>query len=483
MVTNKIRPLLETRLYLRRCDETAYNPFGQNSRDCRAVDMYCSCVLFSSIGGAKRGRSGHYRSCGAALLGLRSEGCGRDVHPGGQRSPCGLQSFRRSISVGKLDRHGEAAEAAAQPAQADTGSIGRILFSRCTGDRRIASGMRRWTVGFAAAAAAFAITSPAQAQSQISSVCGVTGTATAPASITYDPFSPGGLSEVTIPLILRRNRGILLGRTDEVSLVIVAPTGSPPLDVTYRGFRVIYPEGSTAGRPRSLDSRDNGAGSAGEIRYNFGGILSSDLSNPLNLRVTVPPGTDLSAGEPIVLDLLYICSGIGGLASLPVPVREPGTIRINVNTVSALQAYYAGSPLDFGEIGDASTTAVLAAPERYTTPAGNSLRVRSSGPFEVRMRSQNDFRLTYPGGNLGDASQAIRYSARFLGQEVTSNASFGTRTCARAGMDGSAGVLPLRATLKEGGAAKTPAPNYSDVISITFTPVVTAASASNCAGL
>ncbi len=99
------------------------------------------------------------------------------------------------------------------------------------------------------------------------------------------------------------------------------------------------------------------------------------------------------------------------------------------------------------------------------------------------MRSQNDFRLTYPGGNLGDASQAIRYSARFLGQEVTSNASFGTRTCARAGMDGSAGVLPLRATLKEGGAAKTPAPNYSDVISITFTPVVTAASASNCAGL
>ena len=93
---------------------------------------------------------------------------------------------------------------------------------------------------------------------------------------------------MTIPLILRRNRGILLGRTDEVSLVIVAPTGPPPLDVTYRGFRVIYPEGSTAGRPRSLDSRDNGAGAAGEIRYDFGGIFSSDLSNPLNLRVTVP---------------------------------------------------------------------------------------------------------------------------------------------------------------------------------------------------
>jgi len=151
--------------------------------------------------------------------------------------------------------------------------------------------------------------------------------------------------------------------------------------------------------------------------------------------------------------------------------------------VSALQAYYAGSPLDFGEIGDATTAAVLAAPDRYTTSAANSLRVRSSGPFEVKMRSQNDFKLTYPGGNLSNAAQTIRYSARFLGQDISSNSGFGTRTCARAGMDGSAGVLPLRATLKEGGSAKTPATNYSDIISITFTPIVTASSATSCAGL
>ena len=343
--------------------------------------------------------------------------------------------------------------------------------------------MRRRAIGLAAACMAIGMASPGYAQTQVSSVCGVTGSATAPASITYDPFSPGGLSEVTVPLVLRRNRGILFGRTDEVSMVIVAPTGSPPLDVTYRGYRVIYPEGATAGRPRSLDSRDSGAGAAGEIRYDFGSIFSSDLSAPLNLRVSIPPGTDLSAGEPIVLDLLYICSGVGGLASVPVPIREPGTIRINVNTVSALQAYYAGSPLDFGEIGEFTTAAVLSAPERHTTPSANSLRVRSSGPFEVRLRSQNDYRLTFPGGNLSDTAQTIRYSARFLGQEVSSNASFGTRTCARAGMDGSAGVLPLRATLKEGGSAKTPAPNYGDILTITFTPVVIASSASSCAGL
>lgn len=330
---------------------------------------------------------------------------------------------------------------------------------------------------------AMASASPARAQAQISSVCGVTGNATAPTTITYDPFSAAGLSEVTIPLVLRRNRGLVLGRTNEVSLILVAPAGTPPLDITYRGFRVLYAEGATAGRPRSLDSRDNGAGAAGEIRYNFGSLFSSDVSAPLNLRVTVPPGTDLSAGEPIILDILYICSGDLGIASVTTPMRDTGSVRINVNTVSALQAFYAGSALDFGEVGDLTTAAVLAAPDRYTTPSANSLRVRSSGPFEVRMRSQNDFRLTYPGGNLADPAQTIRYSARFLGQEVTSNASFGARTCARAGITGAAGNLPLRATLKEGGATKTPAPNYGDTISITFTPIVTASAATNCTGI
>jgi hypothetical protein len=341
----------------------------------------------------------------------------------------------------------------------------------------------RYAAAFSVLIGTAALVSPAAAQTQISAFCGVSASATTPASINYDPFSAAGLSDVTIPLVLRRNRGLLTGRTDEVSLVLVAPAGTPPLSVTYNGYRVLYPEGSTAGRPRALDSRDNGAGEAGEIRYTFGGLFATDVSSPLNLRVSVPPGTDLSAGQPIVLDMLYICSADGGMLGVPIPTRETGAVRINVNTVSALQAYYAGSVLDFGEIGDATTGAVLAAPERYTTSAANSLRVRSSGPFEVRVQSQNDFRLAYPGANLADPAQTIRYSARFLGQEVTSNGSFGTRTCARAGVGGEAGTLPLRATLKEGGSAKTPAPDYGDIISITFTPIVTSSTTSNCAGL
>lgn len=330
---------------------------------------------------------------------------------------------------------------------------------------------------------AAAFSTPAEAQTQISPLCGVTGDATAPVTISYDPFSSSGLSQATIPLILRRNRGVLTGRTDEVSMILVAPAGTPLLDITYQGFPVLYSEGATAGRPRALTSNDNGAGAAGELRYEFGGLFASDLSAPLNLRVTVPPGTDLSAGEPIVLDILYICSGSGGMLRVPVPTRLAGAVRLNVNTVSALQATYAGAALDFGEIGQATTSSVQAAPDRYTTSVSNSLRVRSSGPFQVQVRSQNNFRLTYPGGSLGNAAQTIGYRLRFLGQDITSNASFGTRTCARAGVAGAGAVLPIRATLTEGGADKTPALNYADTISITFSPVVSASGAQSCAGL
>lgn len=323
----------------------------------------------------------------------------------------------------------------------------------------------------------------AAAQTQFSPVCGVTGYATAPASITYDPFAPGGLSQATIPLVLQRTRNLFLGRTDEVSLVLVAPAGTPPLQVTYQGQNVLYQEGTTAGRPRALDSRDNGAGAAGEIRYEFGNLFATDLSSPLNLRVSVPQGTDLSPGQSIYLDILYICSGDGGMLSVPSAVRESRAIRLDVNTVSALQAYYAGSALDFGEIGDVTTQQVAASPDRYTTATTNSLRVRSSGPFEVRVRSQNDFRLTYPGGNTTSTAETIRYSVRFLGQDIASNAAFGTRTCARAGVAGAAGVLPIRAKLTEGGSDKTPSSAYADTVTITFTPLVSAAAAQSCAGL
>lgn len=324
---------------------------------------------------------------------------------------------------------------------------------------------------------ALAVADPAAAQS---TRCGVTGQATAPATITYDPFSSTGLSQVTIPLVLTRTRGFFIGRTNQVSLILTTPVGSPAYDVTYQGSRVLYTEGATSGRPRALSSSDGGAGAAGEIRYDFGGLFSSDQSAPLNLRVTVPANADLSAGEPIVFDMLYICSGEGGLSNVSTPTKLADSIVINVNVVSALQAYYAGSALDFGEIGDVTTPEVLAAPDTYSTPPSNTIRVKSSGPYEVQVRSQNDFKLTFPGGNLADGSQTIRYKAYFIGKDVTSNSSFGTKICSRAGVTGANGVLPIRAFLLEGGAGKAPSQNYADTITVTFSPIVAAASAYPC---
>lgn len=415
------------------------------------------------------------RASVAPLLGSRV-GCGgarggRSCHQPGSREPGSLHG----------DRLASASREPATRPESDARHDGcRRHGNRHCGHHGFAArliGARPFFVVSGVAGALVA--SPAVGQAQYSSVCGVTGDATAPATITYDPFAPGGLSQATIPLILQRTRNFVQGRTDQVSLILTAPAGTPPLTVTYEGFDVLYPEGATAGRPRAL----SGPGAGGEIRYEFGGLFSSDLSSPLNLRVSVPPGTDLVAGEPVYFDIVYICSANGLMLDVPVPTRLSRAIRLDVRVVSALQAYYAGSVLDFGEIGDVSTQQVLADPQRYATPATNSLRVRSSGPFEVQLRSQNDFRLTYPGGNVGDPAQTIRYSVRFLGQDVASNAAFGTRTCARAGIGGAAGMLPLRARLTEGGAGKTPSPNYADTITVTFTPILFASAAQSCAGL
>lgn len=411
----------------------------------------------------------------AALLGLSCRNYNassrHDRHQPEQGEPHPLHGFGLAGSRGEPSgccRHNS--DGRTKRGDADRGDHRHGLTGRL-------NGLRPFLLISAAVAATAA--TPAAGQVQYSSICGVTGDATAPTTITYDPFSPGGLSQATIPLILQRTRNLLQGRTNEVSLILTAPADAPPLTVTYQGHNVLYPEGATAGRPRSL----NGPGAAGEIRHQFGGLFSSDSSPPLNLRVSVPPGTDLAAGEPVFFDIVYICSADGLMLDVPIPIRLARAIRLDVRVVSALQAYYAGSVLDFGEIGDVSTEQVQADPQRYATSATNSLRVRSSGPFEVQLRSQNDFRLTYPGGNTGNPAQTIRYSVRFLGQDVTSNSAFGTHTCARAGVGGAAGMLPIRARLTEGGAGKTPSPNYADTITVTFTPIVFASAAQPCAGL
>jgi spore coat protein U-like protein len=92
--------------------------------------------------------------------------------------------------------------------------------------------------------------------------------------------------------------------------------------------------------------------------------------------------------------------------------------------------------------------------------------------------------MTFPGGNLGDTTQRIKYSARFLGQtKSNASTSFTTVACQRAGTGGQ--NLPIAVTLQEGGTTKVPAPNYLDTMTVTVTPLAMpyGGSTANCPGL
>jgi hypothetical protein len=319
----------------------------------------------------------------------------------------------------------------------------------------------------ALAAAALGFAAPAAAQTS----CGVTGRAQAPATVTYDPFSPNALQQVSIPLTLTRyaNGG---AKTQSVNFILIQPVGSPSYQIQYNSQNVLYFENNTQGRP-VLDSR-----ATGQIYYSFGGASAADTSQPFNLTVTIPANTDLSPGEPIRFDILYVCIGTGGLADVTTPTRLASAIQINVNVLSALQASYVGPALDFGDVGAKTAAQVATDPG----PRTGYVRVASSGPFSVRMTSQNGYRLTYPGGNPAVAEQSLRYRATFVGQtRDAANPAAIERVCARAGLAASGQLLPIQTTLIDGGVGRVAAPNYQDTLTVTVTPLVAPQSGTSCA--
>ncbi|MFA7585113.1 MAG: hypothetical protein WCY11_02805 [Novosphingobium sp.] len=304
---------------------------------------------------------------------------------------------------------------------------------------------------------------PAAAQT---ASCGVTGAAQAASSITYDPFGPNGLQQITIPLVLTRyaSGG---AKTQTVNFVLTKPAGTPNYQVLYQGTSVLYTEGQTGTRPTI------GSQNPGEIHYNFGGASAPDQSTPFNLVVTVPAGLDLSAGQPIRFDILYVCNGTGGMRDVAVPTKLSNAIQINVNVLSALQASYVGPSLDFGEIGAKTNTQVGSDPGLLT----GYIRVASSGPYSVEMRSEKNYKLGYPGANTSLAAQSIAYQATFVGQTRSpANAASIRQVCSRAGLAGSGasqGIrIPLTVTLLEGGQGKLTAPNYQDNLVVTITPLI-----------
>jgi len=307
----------------------------------------------------------------------------------------------------------------------------------------------KWLALAVAVASWFGAT-PAFAQT----ACGVTGSAQASSSITYDPFGPNGLQQVTIPLVLTRfaNGG---AKTQTVNFVLTKPAGTPNYQVLYNGVSVLYTEGATGSRPAI------GSQNPGEIYYNFGGASAPDQSTPFNLVVTIARS--------------------GGMRDVTVATKVTNAIQINVNVLSGLQASYVGPALDFGEIGAKSDSQVASDPG----PRTGYVRVASSGPYSVEMRSEKGYKLGYPGGNTAIATQAINYQASLLGQARSPADTSSIRVvCSRAGLSGTTGSqgmrIPLTTTLLQGGQGKLPAPTYQDNLVVTITPLIDPQAGATC---
>ncbi len=313
--------------------------------------------------------------------------------------------------------------------------------------------------------------------------CGITGNASAGASITYDPFSPGGISSVPVTLTLTRLVDTGGKKTQEAYFILTKPVGTPAYQVqatipggtTYSN--VLYGEDALPGTLPVISNT-----MPGQIAYNFGGASQPDVVT-LNLLVTVPSGVDLSAGGTINLGIRYVCKGTGGMPDVLSPASQPNAVTIDVHVLSALQASYAGTALDFGEIGTVTTASLGGTPQR--TSAGNYVAVRSSGAYNVTLSSANAFKLKNSGSTANDQ---IGYRLRFLGVNVdnTTNPIAGTvaitRSCSRAGVPSPGQSLYIQGTLLEGGQGKNPAPNYSDTLTVTVAPVVSTDPGSfNCA--
>ena len=286
-------------------------------------------------------------------------------------------------------------------------------------------------------------------------ICGISGTTTASLG-NYNPFTGSGINQVTVTMNLTRFRSAN-GYTQHVDFYFVQASGSPAYSIAYSGANVLYtlPASHTLSVPFPPPS--------GTVFLDFGGYFSPDTLTK-QFVVSVPGGLDLNAGDPLVFDIRFVCDGLNGVTDVRSPATLTDAMTIRINVLSALQASYAGPTLDFGEIG--SVTDLQAGVHSVT----GAVRVASSGPYTVSLSSANNYRMTFSGGNLGDPSQTIKYSTRFVGQ-TKSNASptFTTVACARAGVGGR--NLPVTVTLQEGGTSKMPSPGYRDTLTITVTPL------------
>ena len=321
------------------------------------------------------------------------------------------------------------------------------------------------------------------AQAAAAATCGIIGSASAAPAI-YDPFSPTGLATTRVTLRLDRVNQDKGEKTDTVNFYLAADTPGA------NGTVVV---------PRSTNGSVNVEGLNYNIFYDFGQkpsqigptTISPTSAMPflkiyftgnnkdsdfvvIDFDVTLPPNLDITAINNLALDAYFACSTTGGGKQSQQTGSITNAISFPITVLSALQASFAGSALDFGEIGDISTAQVQAAPATYVTQPVNYVRVQSSGPYEIAVTSANGYVMTPNGTATQNASQRVGYRLRFLGQTRSTADTSQIRTvCPRAGVGAAAeDRLYLQAQLAEGGTGKTVSPAYRDTLTVTLSPKI-----------
>jgi hypothetical protein len=340
---------------------------------------------------------------------------------------------------------------------------------------------------FLACLAGLAAASTAQASGRCEIDSSSGGTSTA----SYDPFSPNPTVANIIGSQMIRLRGsggelvtqitfYLKARAanfDGSTLQVLSGSGSGGSGEGYNNNILVN---SMAAGPTLAN---NSPPPAGTFKWNFPNNNSS-APFTLNYRMTIPAGLDTAASTQLVFDLYYSCraKSQNGQQSFDDTGIVPGAVGLNVQVLNALRAYFNGQAsantlsFDFGELGTTTTATVTGTPASYTR--NGFVNVRSSGAYSVTMASDNNFRMTFPGGNPATPAQSLTYSATLLGQTRSGTSGSGaavppiTRQCLRAGVPAPGNQLPLSVTLTEGGTQKTPAPVYSDRLVITIAPIV-----------
>ena len=346
----------------------------------------------------------------------------------------------------------------------------------------LAKTFRNLALLLGAVVASFATAAQAQ-----TSTCGVTGSATA-APAVYDPFNPSGLATTTITLHLTRVNNSGGGDTrivnfflranpgtgpaaDGTSLVPTAVAGSAA--ITGIGLNIFY--NYNAPPPIYAPSSAVPSGSNRFLKINFTGNNAASNTAQVTFQVSLPANLDLQAVQSLAFDAFFACNIQGGQSNgLEQTGSFSNAVVFPVTVLSALRTYYAGTALDFGEIGNITTGSLGTTAQK--TNLSNHVFVQSSGAYSVTLSSQNAFKLKKPGAVT--AQDEIKYSLHFLGfdRDNTStplpNATALSRSCVRATLSTAGNMLPIQATLQEGGSGKNPSPTYANILTVTVTPLI-----------